>query len=616
MRIVEVTPITRSPYVPNTLTYFSTKELAPGDLVSVSLGARNSPAVVRKVEDARALKSELKKGGLRLKPVRGVINKSFCDDRFLKAVSGISEETLLPQSLILFFLIPHPLFSVKLAARRAGEFPSDYHRESVFRGNFAERVVEYRSQIREHFARSRSLIVAAPRLETLSLLEKELSRGIENYVFYFSSRLSPKKYLERWNEALAQNHPVLILGTGSVLFFDRPDMESVILEEESSALWRTEAGLDFRRIASVLAQEKKRKLLLADELLRIETIWRAERGFLETKSTLSGRVQSGPEWQIINLVSGGKPFSWLGPEAAAILRESVKTKEKILIFTNRKGAGSFTLCADCGRAINCPNCAVPLVLHVSSQSRKFLCHHCLKIVPVNERCPVCGSWKLKEFGLGLEKIVLEFKKLFPKADVLRLDREVFKNKKLPDIKNAKIVAATELILSYPEEKFDLVFIPSLDYLFTIPDFRMRERIFRLLHELKNKTSRKIILQTRLRDIFFLSDALSGNFSKFWQDEIRERESLAYPPFSAIIKLSSEDSNLQKLQARTAAALKVLEAWRPYSFPAFIERVKNKYRRHIILKLDPPGLAGDKKLSQALAGLKPAWRAVVDPEFLL
>src|SRR3990167_268111 len=176
MYVVEVIPIARSPYVPNTLTYFSTKELAPGDLVSVSLGARNSPAVVRKVEDARALKSELKKGGLRLKPVRGVINKSFCDDRFLKAVSGISEETLLSQSLILFFLVPHPLFSAKLAARRTGEFPSDYHRESVFRGNFAERVVEYRSQIREHFARSRSLIVAAPRLETLSLLRSEERR--------------------------------------------------------------------------------------------------------------------------------------------------------------------------------------------------------------------------------------------------------------------------------------------------------------------------------------------------------------------------------------------------------------------------------------------------------
>src|SRR3989338_6132354 len=93
MYVVEVIPITRSPSVPNTLTYFSTKELAPGDLVSVSLGARNSLAVVTKVEDARALKSELKKGGLRLKPVRGVINKSFCDDRFLKAVSGISERS-------------------------------------------------------------------------------------------------------------------------------------------------------------------------------------------------------------------------------------------------------------------------------------------------------------------------------------------------------------------------------------------------------------------------------------------------------------------------------------------------------------------------------------------
>lgn len=616
MRIVEVIPIARSPFVPETLTYFSTKDLQPGDLVSVSLGGRNSPAAVKKVEDARALKSELKRGAFKLKPIRGLISKSFFDDKFLKAVSRISEETLLPQGLILFFLVPHPLFSAKLAIPPSREFPSDYHQESVFRGNFTERTTEYRSQIREHFARERSLIVVSPRLETLSLLERELGRGIENYVFSFTSRLAPKKYLKRWNEAIAQSHPVLILGTGPVLFFDRPDLESVILEEESSPFWRAEAGLDFRRVASLLAREKKRKLLLADELLRIETIWRAERGLVETQSTLSGRVQSGPGWRIINHAKREKPFSWIADEAASILRESVSRKEKILIFTNRKGAGSFTLCADCGRAINCPNCSVPLVLHLSGAFRKFLCHHCLEQVAVNERCPACGSWKLKDFGLGLEKVALEFKKLFPPADVFRLEREEFKNKKLPEIKNAEVVAATELIFSYPEAKFDLVFIPSLDYLFTIPDFRMRERIFRLLHELKNKTSRKIILQTRMADTSFLSDALSGNFSKFWQDEIKEREALAYPPFSSVIKLSSEDSNLKKLQTRTASALKILKAYRPYSFPAFIERMKNKYRRHIILKLAPEAWPGNQKLAQLLKSLRPAWRTVVDPETLL
>ncbi len=390
----------------------------------------------------------------------------------------------------------------------------------------------------------------------------------------------------------------MIIGTPQVLFLDRPDLETLVIDEESSRLWRDRGffSLDFRRVAEIVSEEKKLKLFFSDQVLRIETIYKSEIGLIEAKNTISGRIRGSVETKTIEMPKT-ENFFWISDDLSREIKNSLHRGEKILLFVNRKGYSSFTICQDCSRPQLCPNCSVPLVLHKIKDARKFICHHCLKAQEVPISCQSCGSWRLKDYGLGIEKVAEEFSKLFPKA------------------KFEDVTISTEAIFSDPETSFDLVAVISIDNLFTIPDFRINETIFRLIIELKSRAKRKFILQTRLKDNKLIKDAVSGNISGFYQDEIEARKNFGYPPFTTVIKLSYESKDLSSLKKEGEKALSVLKDFDPISFPAFHEKINGLYRRNILLKI-PDGGRTDDKLQLLLKNLSGIWQVSVDPESII
>ena len=179
----------------------------------------------------------------------------------------------------------------------------------------------------------------------------------------------------------------------------------------------------------------------------------------------------------------------------------------------------------------------------------------------------------------------------------------------------KVVIGTEAIFSHPETSFDLVAVISIDNLFTIPDFRINETIFRLIIELKQRAKKKFILQTRLNDNKLIKDAVSGNISGFYQDEIEARKNFGYPPFAAVIKLSYGSKDLGSLKKEGEKALSVLKDYNPISFPAFHEKINGLYRRNILLKISNSGRTDDK-LQPLLENLSGIWQVSVDPESII
>ena len=319
-------------------------------------------------------------------------------------------------------------------------------------------------------------------------------------------------------------------------------------------------------------------------------------GLIEAKNTISGRIRDSVETKIIEMLKT-ENFSWISDNLSREIKDSLRRGEKILLFVNRKGYSSFTICQDCSRPQLCSNCSVPLVLHKIRDARKFICHHCFKVQEVPTSCQSCGSWRLKDYGLGIEKVAEEFSKLFPKA------------------KFEDVTISTEVIFSHPETSFDLVAVISIDNLFTIPDFRINETIFRLIIELKQRAKRKFILQTRLNDNKLIKDAVSGNISGFYQDEIEARKNFGYPPFAAVIKLSYGSKDLGSLKKEGEKALSVLKDYNPISFPAFHEKINGLYRRNILLKISNSGRTDDK-LQPLLENLSGIWQVSVDPESII
>lgn len=599
MKVLEVIPITRSIFPIETLSYFSTKNSGFGDLVKINFRNKETFAIVTGESDVIEQKASLKKIGFKLKPITSVVSPNFFSQNHFKIIDAVSKKLIIPRHILLYSLIAKSFLSKNFRIPDA-DYANRAHMKSAFRGSFEERLQLYKSLIRQNFAQNKSLLILAPSIESLDKLYASLGKGIEKYTFSFSSEITSKQYLLSAYRALKEKHPVLILGTYQALLFDRQDLETMIIEEEGSKLWHERDWLrfDLRAVSKIIAEEKKLKLIYSDNVLKTETVFMANKGLIEAKNVLTGRIQSKTETKIIKLEKSNDKFSWLSEELKNDLKESIDKNGKILLFANRKGYSSFTICQDCGKPQLCRNCSIPLVIHGAKKGeKKYICHHCLNSEKISLNCQSCNSWKLKDYGLGIEKITEEFWKSFP------------------DAKSENVSIATESIFSKPNPHFDTIAIISVDNLFTIPDFHINESIFRLINALRSFSPKKLILQTRMPDNKLFSDALSGNISNFYQDEISAREKFFYPPFSIIIKLTREDKNSASIETEEAKAQQILKEYNPISFSPLFEMVNKLHRKNILIKI-AANQWPDPKLASILENLSQIWEIRINPESII
>ena len=101
------------------------------------------------------------------------------------------------------------------------------------------------------------------------------------------------------------------------------------------------------------------------------------------------------------------------------MEKTLSENKQVLIYHNRRGSASITLCHNCGWMALCPNCFVPLTLHAD----KFLltCHICGHKERPPISCPDCGEAEIIHKGIGTKAIEEEIRKLFPQKKIARFD---------------------------------------------------------------------------------------------------------------------------------------------------------------------------------------------------
>ena len=107
-----------------------------------------------------------------------------------------------------------------------------------------------------------------------------MSKGIEQFAFSIHSGLNAKKNLIIYEKIITSSHPVLIFGTPPFLSIPRTDIETIILEHESSNGYKMigKPHFDLRVFAEIYASKINAKFILADKMLRFETIERKDYG--------------------------------------------------------------------------------------------------------------------------------------------------------------------------------------------------------------------------------------------------------------------------------------------------------------------------------------------------
>ena len=135
--------------------------------------------------------------------------------------------------------------------------------------------------------------------------------------------------------------------------------------------------------------------------------------------------------------------------------------------------------------------------------------------------------------------------------------------------------------------------------------------------MRSLANKKFLIQTRLAEHEIFKDVIKGDISGFYRKELSMRKNLGYPPFSKFIKLTRESIHQNLAQKEIAVIKEQLKKYSPIDFPAFISKVKNKYRWNLLLKVEPKTWP-DKypELASFLQNLGPQWRVEIDPENLL
>ena len=626
----------------DSLSYFTSKDVRAGALVKIPLRGKTVPALVVSEQEIKFAKTEVKKSDFTLKALKSVKAGSLFRPEFISACREIAEYFMSPAGAVIKGFTPkaalegdfadvQPAKAAKDAKRRAGEIV-------LAQAPREERILYYKKIIREEFAGRRSVFLCLPTAAAVENFFPEVSKGIEKYSAALHGKMAKKKIRELWKTAAEEHHPVLIVATKSFFSLPREDIGSLIIENENSSFYksRTRPYADARKVAEILSRLIGARLIIGDDLIRTETYHKAG------KPPVS-RILSEAE-QIIAIPDknkgSGEIFSALGRQTKEMIEKARANNEKIILFVNRRGHSPSTLCGDCFRAVLCEKCSSPLVLHKESEkakNAKFICHKCLTEKSAPERCPYCGSWRLKALGIGTQRIAEEITRLFPDFRLFRMDGDTVKTEKQGRaiaVEFAKaekaILVATEVLFSYALVPVERVGVISVDALFSLPDFRINEKIFGILLKLRVMAKKTFLIQTRLRERAIFEGAIKGDVSGFYKKEMETREQFGYPPFKTLIKITKDGKNKAALEKETRILEKKLERWKPFSYPAFIPKIKNFYSRHILLKLNPEewppnhpagaGAAGQtsktKELHQILSSLPPAWKINVDPESLL
>ena len=170
------------------------------------------------------------------------------------------------------------------------------------------------------------------------------------------------------------------------------------------------------------------------------------------------------------------------------------------------------------------------------------------------------------------------------------------------------------MLLYPNKKVHNAAIISLDSLFSIPDFRIQEKIIHTLLTLRSLTTKEFIVQTRRAEEKVFEYALKGNLSDFYRDTIAERNIFNYPPFVNLIKITLEGPK-EAIIAEMNSIQKSLEPHVVDIFPAFTHTVRGDYVLHGLMRI-PRGNWPSESLSNKLRSLPPSVSVNIDPESLL
>ncbi len=452
------------------------------------------------------------------------------------------------------------------------------------------------------------------------------------------SQLKDSEFSNTWKK-IEKGTAQVIIATKAGLFCNFKKLKIIALDEEqdiSHKQWGQNPRYHSKQVAQWMKKIHQAKVIYLSATPGMETIKQFQgKTFEKNKASLpmlktEKLTVKLPRIEIEDLKKYYQKFKnnmVLSKDFLQNLSQNIKEKKLAFVAAAQRGKNCYTICRNCNQVIKCPRCQVRLV----EIGDEFRCIHCNYKINNLSSCPNCKSLNLENVGFGTEKIEQELRKKFPQAKIKKLDQSVFKKRTAREkiyqlIKDKKIdilVGTSVIAKGFDFPQLQLAAVLNADHFAATIDFRANERQLGGLFQLAGRLNRpgsgnqgKMFIQTFEPENKILEYLKNWDWQKFAQQELKQRKTLKYPPYSKLIKLTYKnqkpdlvEKNVQTvynnlLRSKTR---QIIEIFPPYF--GFIKREGIIWKKHILIKAAPNFNHASSSLFQ---NLKPGWMIDIDP----
>lgn len=626
-------------------TYHSELDLNPGHIVEIPLGSKSAIGIVLRSTHKPSYKT---------KPVTSLVDEAALPRPLLKLTLWLSSYYATPLASAIQTVLPRGVNKTRRVRTSKPSIAVNRTRTNFVLNSEQSAAVEaitssatgslilhgrtgsgktavYINVAKRMISDGKSVVLLVPEIALTSQIVAEFSHHFDDVILTHSRQTEAERHLA-WKEALTSTKPRVVIGPRSALFLPLQSIGAIIIDEAHEPSFKQEKSPRYSalRAASVLGEYHSAKVVFGSATPSVADYYLANDSNSIVRLTRSARTNTTePDVKLIDMTkrTNFKKHRFLSDNLLDEIARSLAKDEQVLIFHNRRGSASSTLCENCGWIAGCPQCFVPLTLHADKHNLR--CHVCGYTDRVPTSCPECNEVDIIHKGIGTKLIESELRKLFPKAEIARFDGDSKDSENVEsrysDIYSGKIqiVIGTQVVakgLDLP--KLRTVGVIQADAGLSLPDFSSSERTFQLLAQVigrvgRSEHSTNVIVQSYQPSHPSIVTGLSQDYQSFYSFALAERKRSNFPPYSYLLKMTciykteaASIRNSKKLAQELKAKLPELEILGPT--PAFYERAGDTYRWQIVVKSRRRA-----DLLKALALLPSAnWQYELDPVSLL
>jgi primosomal protein N' (replication factor Y) (superfamily II helicase) len=479
-------------------------------------------------------------------------------------------------------------------------------------------------------ARNDGVIVLVPEIILTAQVVARFIARFGDRVALLHSALSAGERFDEWRRVLDGVADVVV-GSRSALFAPLERVGLIVVDEEQEPSYKQESDPRYHAVdaALELGRITGAAVVLGSATPRVVTYEAARKGELVPLALPErvGELPLPPTTVVdlrLELRTGNR--GTLSQALREALQRTVAAGEQAILYLNRRGFATVVLCRDCGYVAKCPACEIPYAYHADGS---LVCHRCgRREAKSPERCPACGSARIKQLGVGTQRVEEEVRAIVPRAKVIRLDRDAIRAKGAHAAAyqrmrsgDAQVIVGTQMLAKgFDLPGVTLVGVVNADTILNLPDFTAAERTFQLLTQVLGRSGRgeaggRGIVQTYLPEHYAIRAAAAHDYAAFAEAELEGRRRFGYPPFGRLAVLSTQAKKIETVEKRSHE----LAAWLREAAgddaevlgpaPAFAAKRAGSYRAQIVLRGDPERVLDRVTVSNE-------WTVDVDPMTLL